>query len=112
MVVKGSQYPVMAVDGGTPGPEKDNAPPSEDSIRVVCRFRPLNDTEERTGSKFIVKFPAGNDDQCVTIGVSAPFPIKFFCSLHYRIIECTDCLFLILLNREQKKRVYVIVLKD
>uniref|UniRef100_A0A0K2SWZ0 Kinesin-like protein n=2 Tax=Lepeophtheirus salmonis TaxID=72036 RepID=A0A0K2SWZ0_LEPSM len=45
--------------------EKEN--PTEDSIRVVCRFRPLNDTEEKTGSKFIIKFPGGGDDQCVSI---------------------------------------------
>nr|CAG4641460.1 EOG090X014G [Eurycercus lamellatus] len=42
--------------------------PGEDSIRVVCRFRPLNDAEERAGSKFIVKFPPGNDDQCINLG--------------------------------------------
>lgn len=41
---------------------------NEDSIKVVCRFRPLNDTEEKTGSKFIIKFPSGTDDQCVSIG--------------------------------------------
>merc|ERR1712012_672074 len=35
-----------------------------DNIRVVCRFRPLNDSEERAGSKFVVKFP---DDQCVSV---------------------------------------------
>merc|ERR1719188_490654 len=40
----------------------------EDSIRVVCRFRPLNDTEEKAGSKFVVKFPSGGDDNCVSIG--------------------------------------------
>ena len=40
---------------------------NEDSIKVICRFRPLNDTEERTGSKVIVKFPAGSDDQGVSI---------------------------------------------
>ena len=45
-------------------------PPNEDSIRVICRFRPLNTTEEKTGSKFVVKFPSGTDDQCVSIGVS------------------------------------------
>ena len=44
--------------------------PSEDNIRVVCRFRPLNDSEERAGSKFVVKFPQGADEQCVSIGVS------------------------------------------
>lgn len=43
---------------------------AEDSIRVVCRFRPLNDSEERAGSKFIVKFPSGPDDNCISIGVS------------------------------------------
>ncbi|KOB79084.1 Kinesin-like protein 1 [Operophtera brumata] len=41
---------------------------AEDSIRVVCRFRPLNDSEERAGSKFIVKFPSGSDDNCISIG--------------------------------------------
>lgn len=40
--------------------------PSEDNIRVVCRFRPLNTMEEKAGSKFIAKFP--NDDNCVSIG--------------------------------------------
>jgi len=48
--------------------EKDIVLPNEDSIRVICRFRPLNHTEEKTGSKFIVKFPSGTDDQCVSIG--------------------------------------------
>jgi kinesin family protein 5 len=46
----------------------------EDSIRVVCRFRPLNDAEERAGSKYIVKFPPGNfDHQCVNLGVIFKF---------------------------------------
>ena len=57
------------------GDDKDNqaaadAAASEDSIKVICRFRPLNDTEEKTGSKFIIKFPSGSDDQCVSIAVS------------------------------------------
>ncbi|KAK6620412.1 hypothetical protein RUM43_014229 [Polyplax serrata] len=42
--------------------------PAEDSIKVVCRFRPLNDSEEKAGSKFIVKFPSGNDENCISIG--------------------------------------------
>ena len=54
--------------------EKDaqqvEASSSEDSIKVICRFRPLNDTEEKTGSKFIIKFPSGSDDQCVSIAVN------------------------------------------
>ncbi|KAG0710966.1 Kinesin heavy chain [Chionoecetes opilio] len=45
-------------------PEKGN----EDSIKVVARFRPLNDSEERAQSKFIVAFPQNKDDQLVSIG--------------------------------------------
>ncbi|XP_063922182.1 kinesin heavy chain [Zophobas morio] len=41
--------------------------PAEDSIKVVCRFRPLNDSEEKAGSKFIVKFPSGGEDNCISI---------------------------------------------
>ncbi|XP_059475702.1 kinesin heavy chain [Neocloeon triangulifer] len=41
--------------------------PAEDSIKVVCRFRPLNDSEEKAGSKFIVKFPSGNEENCINI---------------------------------------------
>ncbi|KAK2727831.1 hypothetical protein QYM36_008344 [Artemia franciscana] len=41
--------------------------PAEDSIKVVCRFRPLNDSEVKAGSQFIVKFP-GEEDSCVSIG--------------------------------------------
>lgn len=44
--------------------------PAEDSIKVVCRFRPLNDSEERAGSKFIVKFPQGGEENCISIAVS------------------------------------------
>jgi len=43
---------------------------AEDSIKVVCRFRPLNDSEEKAGSKFICRFPAGSEDNCISIGVS------------------------------------------
>ena len=41
----------------------------ECSIKVVCRFRPLNDSEERAGSNFIAKFPQGSED-ALSIGVS------------------------------------------
>ncbi|XP_019874652.2 kinesin heavy chain isoform X1 [Aethina tumida] len=41
--------------------------PAEDSIKVVCRFRPLNDSEEKAGSKFVVKFPQGGDENCISI---------------------------------------------
>ena len=58
---------------GGNGAGDDKELPKEDNIRVVCRFRPLNDSETRTGSKFVVKFP---DDQCASISV-----IIFFFSL-------------------------------
>lgn len=35
---------------------------------MVARFRPLNDSEERAGSKFIVTFPHSKDDSLVSIG--------------------------------------------
>ncbi|EDW72378.1 uncharacterized protein Dwil_GK20895 [Drosophila willistoni] len=41
--------------------------PAEDSIKVVCRFRPLNDSEEKAGSKFVVKFPNNPDENCISI---------------------------------------------
>lgn len=44
--------------------------PAEDSIKVVCRFRPLNDSEEKAGSKFIVKFPNSTEENCLSIAVS------------------------------------------
>ena len=50
--------------------DKKDEIPSEDNIRVICRFRPLNDTEERTGSKFVVKFPSGADENVVNVAVS------------------------------------------
>lgn len=48
----------------------DREIPAEDSIRVVCRFRPLNDSEEKAGSKFVVKFPQGGEENCISIAVS------------------------------------------
>lgn len=44
--------------------------PAEDSIKVVCRFRPLNDSEEKAGSKFVVKFPNNVEENCISIAVS------------------------------------------
>ncbi len=47
----------------------------ECNIRVVARFRPLNDSEERAGSKSVVKFPA---DQEETVLISV---CRFFFNL-------------------------------
>ncbi|CAG5116519.1 unnamed protein product, partial [Candidula unifasciata] len=38
---------------------------NECSIKVICRVRPLNESEERAGSKFVLKFPT---DDSVTVG--------------------------------------------
>ena len=61
----------------------DREIPAEDSIKVVCRFRPLNDSEEKAGSKFVVKFPQGQEENCICIGVSFQAFVdifhRFFC---------------------------------
>ena len=57
--------------------------PGQDTIRVVCRFRPLNQSEEKSGSKFVVQFPAGSDDQSVSIGVSIRTLDRFRCGLYF-----------------------------
>ena len=53
--------------------KESGSSPAEDSIKVICRFRPLNTSEEKAGSKFIVKFPSqgGSDDNACSIGVSS-----------------------------------------
>ena len=62
----------------------------ECNIRVVARFRPLNDSEERAGSKSVVKFPA-DQEETVLISVCSieflPLILIFFPlgkSLHLR----------------------------
>lgn len=61
---------------GTPAErDREREIAAEDSIRVVCRFRPLNDSEERAGSRFVVKFPSGTDDNCISISVSFFFSL-------------------------------------
>ncbi|CAF1174716.1 unnamed protein product [Rotaria sordida] len=40
----------------------------ECNIRVVARFRPLNDAEERAGSKSVVKFPADQEETVLISG--------------------------------------------
>jgi kinesin family protein 5 len=38
---------------------------NECNIRVMCRFRPLNDSEEKSGSKIIARFPPDTEDTVV-----------------------------------------------
>jgi hypothetical protein len=47
--------------------------PAENSIKVVCRVRPLNDIEKRAGSRFVVKFPPGPEKNSLSIAVSNCF---------------------------------------
>ena len=43
----------------------------ECNIRVVARFRPLNDSEERAGSKSVVKFPADQEETVlISVGLA------------------------------------------
>ena len=63
-------------------PPREREIAAEDCIKVVCRFRPLNNSEEKAGSKFIVKFPSGGDDNCISLGVSVhPNPSVGHCHL-------------------------------
>ena len=39
----------------------------ECNIKVICRVRPLNSSEEKAGSKFILKFPT---EESVNLAVS------------------------------------------
>lgn len=59
-------------------------PPAEDSIKVVCRFRPLNDAEEKAGSKFIAKFPPGTEE-CLSMTVSL---FDYYPLIGYSAMEC------------------------
>ncbi|XP_037802931.1 kinesin heavy chain-like [Penaeus monodon] len=56
--------------GGEEEKTRDTDNQADDSIRVICRFRPLNKSEEAAGSKFICSFPSnrGQEDQMVSIG--------------------------------------------
>ena len=66
----------MADPSAEAGPAaSDKDLPTEDNIRVVCRFRPLNDSEEKAGSKFVVKFP---DEQCVHVSVRKIYFLPLF----------------------------------
>ena len=43
---------------------KSSTPADECGIKVVCRIRPLNSSEEKAGSKFVVKFPTEDSINC------------------------------------------------
>jgi hypothetical protein len=69
---------------------------AEDSIRVVCRFRPLNHSEEKAGSKFIVKFPSGGEENGLSLGVSNKLSILMSPMHDYeqsvcQVVNCLHC---------------------
>jgi len=55
-------------EGGKPPPSGGGGG-NEDSIKVVARFRPLNDAEERAGSKFVVSFPPSTDEKSGQVSI-------------------------------------------
>lgn len=59
--------------------------PAECNIKVICRVRPLNESEERAGSKFVLKFPT---DDSVSIGVSDRFVNGFICCIFDVLCIC------------------------
>ncbi|ERE70419.1 kinesin heavy chain isoform 5C [Cricetulus griseus] len=48
------------------------ADPAECSIKVMCRFRPLNEAEILRGDKFIPKFK-GDETVVIGVGETTPF---------------------------------------
>lgn len=52
------------------------------NIKVVCRFRPLNESEVKSGSKYVVKHPSNAED-CLNIGVSIEFELYPIFMHHY-----------------------------
>ena len=56
----------------------------ECNIRVVARFRPLNDSEERAGSKSVVKFPS-DQEETVLISVCYLCTQLFIVIIFYRV---------------------------
>ena len=54
--------------------------PAECNIKVICRIRPLNESEEKAGSKFVLKFPT-DDSVSIAVCVSAVFGIVNFKAL-------------------------------
>jgi kinesin family protein 5 len=50
---------------------------NECNIRVICRFRPLNEAEEKSGSKVVVKFPPDSEDTLILGGRAFVFDNVF-----------------------------------
>ena len=42
----------------------DDTSSGDVNIKVICRVRPLNSSEEKAGSKFVLKFPTDDSISC------------------------------------------------
>ena len=49
------------------------ADPAECNIKVMCRFRPLNESEVNRGDKYIAKFQ-GEDTVMIAVSDQRPYP--------------------------------------
>lgn len=52
--------------------------PADETIKVICRIRPLNSIEEKAGSKFILKFPSDETITCGGLGSDNRGPGRVF----------------------------------
>lgn len=50
------------------------ADPAECNIKVMCRFRPLNESEVNRGDKYVAKFQ-GEDTVMIAVSAPAPHPV-------------------------------------
>jgi hypothetical protein len=74
----------------------------ECNIRVVARFRPLNDSEERAGSKSVVKFPA-DQEETVLISVRYLFTLIFYKIISfYRVKSIYSIKYFVLMLHKKK----------
>ncbi len=56
-------------------------------VKVMCRFRPLNDAEQSRGDKFIPKF---NGEDTVVVAVS--YDLKTWCLFYRHTLRLPACL--------------------
>lgn len=67
------------------------ADPAECTIKVMCRFRPLNSSEVTRGDRYIAKFPG---EDTIVIGVSYLTASYLFdlVRLLWQLYAISDCL--------------------
>lgn len=83
-----------SADADPPRLPVEMADPAECSIKVMCRFRPLNEAEILRGDKFIPKFK-GEDTVVVGVSLSLPpsAPDAFLALAFYSTERVAFCLF-------------------